>query len=607
MSEDSSAEKTTKTPEPPPTHSQKRVSFPIKKGWLMMVLLFILVPIAAFAGSYYASYQMQSNPSPTPNIPAPTLPTNLVYPTSSYTPPTKVPTNTVSINPGAIEWLSYPQVTNINLVDLENIAEDLQGEVTYHYVGTFEDGSHLINAYVPFAGMGTYYNLYRVVQSPDNTLYVILNPTNDQYSSYTIDDLRSVIQPSILFTDYSIPSLQSPETITLDQGVFDKGIQQTQISMAQLKNPHLLGQVDQKSLYAVYNKDGNNNGADSFFSNAWKPEYGDIQTRFIYLQLPDNTLISYNLDFDFVSDDYIPHITWSDGTTNATYFNTGIRGTGGCGGSIGSVIQEPSDLLSNLQPAGMINQTRYSNKTIYRITDINNLAMNFMYESYKVGRDDTISLDEFATKPTHFLWQDNMGDWHIFTSGDYSSLAECAKPVIYLYPQTKQDVSVSVGADITKSDPLYPSNGWLVTASPDGILSYQGKEYDSLFWEGIGHGQYPNYKDQGVVVPQGEVVSTIQSQLETLGLNQKETHDFLTFWTDKLPQTPYVRLTWLTTEDMNSLAPLTVHPRPDTAIRVFLESEGLYQPKQLTPQKLTAIQRHGFTLVEWGGLLIHNK
>jgi len=56
--------------------------------------------------------------------------------------------------------------------------------------------------------------------------------------------------------------------------------------------------------------------------------------------------------------------------------------------------------------------------------------------------------------------------------------------------------------------------------------------------------------------------------------------------------------------EMNNLAPLTVSPKPDTMIRVFLDFEGLDQPVNLIPQKLFAPQRKGFTLIEWGGLLI---
>ena len=87
------------------------------------------------------------------------------------------------------------------------------------------------------------------------------------------------------------------------------------------------------------------------------------------------------------------------------------------------------------------------------------------------------------------------------------------------------------------------------------------------------------------------------------GLNAQESADFLAFWQPKLPSSPYVRLTWLNTADMNQLAPLQVNPIPKTFIRTFLEFEGLTKPITLIPQKLSSLPRLGFTLVEWGGLL----
>jgi hypothetical protein len=108
----------------------------------------------------------------------------------------------------------------------------------------------------------------------------------------------------------------------------------------------------------------------------------------------------------------------------------------------------------------------------------------------------------------------------------------------------------------------------------------------------------------GVVVAQKDLISTLKSQLKSLGLNSKESADFLDFWTNKLPVTPYIRLTWLGTKEMNQLAPLSVVPSPDTTIRIFLDFAGLNQPVKLIPQKLTSSPRFGFTLVEWGGLLV---
>ena len=109
----------------------------------------------------------------------------------------------------------------------------------------------------------------------------------------------------------------------------------------------------------------------------------------------------------------------------------------------------------------------------------------------------------------------------------------------------------------------------------------------------------------GRVVPTNQVSLAIKSDLIKQGLNVQEIKDFLEFWLPRMPKTPYVRLSWLNTEQMNQLAPLHITPRPDTMIRVFLDFTGQSTATTtLLPQTLTALPRDGFTVIEWGGLLL---
>jgi len=282
----------------------------------------------------------------------------------------------------------------------------------------------------------------------------------------------------------------------------------------------------------------------------------------------------------------------------------------GC--SVGGVgvpfTKSDSTVMSNKKEIGKTS----SGKPVYQIVDPNSQFVKFLYNLYKVGRDyegapPILNINDFANQQNHLLWQDSQGDWQIFLSSEYSALAECGKPVIYLYPQTETQVKVQVGAKITKSEPTYPEKGWSVTAKPNGELTYQNQSYSYLFWEGLGNGIYPDYHDQGTLVSQKDLISTVYKQLSQLGLNQKESADFMEFWQPRLPKTSYVRLTWLNTKDMDTLAPLNVSPKPDTSIRIFLEFEGLEKPIILKSQKLTAPERNGFTLIEWGGLLLKAK
>jgi hypothetical protein len=333
----------------------------------------------------------------------------------------------------------------------------------------------------------------------------------------------------------------------------------------------------------------------------------NVYTKDFYLKLKDSSLIFYNLADQPDMKSFSSSIIFSDSSKPSSSFSQRLVTTCSSSSNI-PYIKPDSSFLSNKKEVGKTS----SGKSIYQITDMNSQFVKFLYNNYKVGRNypggpEIIDINTFTNKQNHLLWQDSQGDWQIFINDDYGAMAECGKPVIYLYPQKETQVKVQVGAKITQSDPTYPTNGWLVTAKPSGELIYQNQSYPYLFWEGLGNGIYPDYRDKGTLVSQKDLIPTLYKQLSRLGLNRKESTDFMEFWQPKLPKTPYVRLTWLNTKDMDILAPLNVSPKPDTHIRVFLEFEGLDQPITLKPQNLTAPKRNGFTLIEWGGLLLKAK
>ncbi len=280
--------------------------------------------------------------------------------------------------------------------------------------------------------------------------------------------------------------------------------------------------------------------------------------------------------------------------------------TRGCGGRASSVSR-----VDNLSDADFRTVAKSpSGQQVYELTDSGSPLIQKAYSEYKdFSSGDTsdvnagISKADFIKAHAIVGYKDHFGQWLIYVRDQLAPAGGCAKPVIYLYPTHSQNVSVRVGANVKLSEPFYdPLTGWQnVLANPNGTLSVGGVKYDSLFWEGPGTGSYPSI-NSGVVVATDQAVTKIRQQLAEQGLNSKEVNDFVDYWKDKLPKTKYVRLTWLNTADMNRLAPLTINPKPDTTIRVFLDFAGLDTPIDLLAQKLNKVDRKGFTVVEWGGL-----
>jgi hypothetical protein len=325
----------------------------------------------------------------------------------------------------------------------------------------------------------------------------------------------------------------------------------------------------------------------------------DLYVRRFYLKTPDKTAIHYyelkNVDID--NDDGTLKVNWLDSSNKTLSFEMPISNCGSGGPRLHIKGFDPSDGIK-------IGTITINGRPLYKLND--DVILKLLYDEYYQegweGHD--YSFEKYKTLLTSVVYQDDLGEWIVLANDKYSHSAECGKPVIYLYPEKNTYVNVSVGANVTVSDPTYVFGGWKnVLARPNGNLTYQGKEYESLFWEGRGNGLYPNVSGIGKVVTQDKLISTVKEDLKSQGLNDKEIADFIEFWKDHLPTTPYVKLTWLTTEEMNTLAPLRVSPKPDTVIRVFLDAKGLNSPIKLTPQQFTKKERNGFTLVEWGGLL----
>jgi len=184
-------------------------------------------------------------------------------------------------------------------------------------------------------------------------------------------------------------------------------------------------------------------------------------------------------------------------------------------------------------------------------------------------------------------------------------MAEKGKPVIYLYPTKKTNVSVKVEpkGGVTVSIPEY-KNGWKVTALPDGtITDKKTKEnYPYLFWESNDYTQTTD-TSEGFVVETAKLEEFFNEKLEILGLNKKEIADFNEFWIAEINKEtkPYTFITFYSSQKINEEAPLTISPKPDSIIRVYFEHIGLDAPIETKEQQLTPAARSGFAVVEWGG------
>lgn len=492
-----------------------------------------------------------------------------------------------------VEWLDEP----VALADLELFKEYYDFTPEYYQIATLSDGKILAYAKLTYQGPA----------DPQVARFKQVGGTR-----YTLLTQHSTTQSNIL--DQLVEEVEIDETTAyaaLDYpGFLEVSGLELQQTWAGFSYNQLFNQIEEA--------EGN---VRTYFGTT---AYGDVyesvspvrdddttlKGKKYLLKLADTSTVIYFDHKPFLADDgtLIAELNQvGDSHLGGKTFANGLISEG-CGYPIGDQFYEfgedelveigttkTGDLLYTLQPG------------------VDHVLFRDAYETYKVGRDypdspiALIAYDDFLNQYPLVIWQDGAGDYIVFMDTNFTALAECGKPVIYLYPTSRTSVSVQVAADVTLSEPTY-GNGWKVIAQPDGRLTLpDGKTIGSLYWEGKGHGLYPKIT-QGKVVPTNQIEQVLRQDLAQLGLNNQETQDFLAFWLPKMPETLYVRLTWLDTPAMDQLAPLTVSPKPDTVIRVFLDFAGQdTQETTLLPQTLRAKPRLGFTVVEWGGLLIGTK
>ena len=175
------------------------------------------------------------------------------------------------------------------------------------------------------------------------------------------------------------------------------------------------------------------------------------------------------------------------------------------------------------------------------------------------------------------------------------------KPIIYIYPKEELNVKIKVSdpKKLTISYPKY-NDGWQVKALTDGtLIAKDNKKYYALYWEG--QGKDNKLKEDGFVVKGEDTANFLEEKLELLGLNYKESNEFIMYWLPKLENNKYNYIRFMTKEEIDNNMKLIINPEPDTLIRVMMEYKGLDKKIKVKEEKLTKVVRKGYTVVEWGG------
>ena len=231
--------------------------------------------------------------------------------------------------------------------------------------------------------------------------------------------------------------------------------------------------------------------------------------------------------------------------------------------------------------------------SLYTIKVNGHLSADWCVGDQVVCTYENIRYDEENNRAEAELLTIAASDWE-------AEPAVARKPVIYLYPEEEMEVSVQLLLDgkLTCTYPAYDS-GWQVTVTPDGTLTdAKGQTYSYLYWEGETTATWD--MAEGFCVKGEDTAAFLEDALAKLGLNRKEANEFIVYWLPLMERNPYNIISFQM-DIYPDTAQLQIDPAPDTLIRVFMVWQAADTFTQLPEQELSAPERTGFTVVEWGG------
>lgn len=180
-----------------------------------------------------------------------------------------------------------------------------------------------------------------------------------------------------------------------------------------------------------------------------------------------------------------------------------------------------------------------------------------------------------------------------------ASLNDARKPAIYLYPTTDMNVEVKVDVNgfLYKDIPAY-GDGWNVSVTKEGLIE---NKYDYLFYEAFL--LQLDLPTEGWVVEYSNLETWLNEKLPELGLNEKESAQFMEYWLNELPVANYYEIKLLDQGFLAENMTLSISPEPDTLIRLIFNFRPLLEKETIKEPFIKTPIRNGFTAVEWGGLL----
>lgn len=207
------------------------------------------------------------------------------------------------------------------------------------------------------------------------------------------------------------------------------------------------------------------------------------------------------------------------------------------------------------------------------------------------------------------------------------------KPAIYLYSDNLPKM-VNVRLDYfvlpKNTVPKTYLNSWKVIAHKDGHITdlrpektdcnslsatfgfeyaqsaCQANNYPYIYWDGDKFVKEVPKKLVGWSVKKENIETFLNEKADEMAMNTNEKTEFVRYWSEIISNYPATdfRVYFLQNEEVDEWIKLSVSPKPDSWNRIEVVFTPIQPNTTSTPYTLKKIQRKGFTMVEWGGIIV---
>lgn len=215
-------------------------------------------------------------------------------------------------------------------------------------------------------------------------------------------------------------------------------------------------------------------------------------------------------------------------------------------------------------------------------------------------------LDDITDKVNDKVYKDTceMLEWlGVNPPNSLPALRTAIKPNIYLYPLEESEITVKFDSPelLLTVIPDYPGE-WKAKVSANSDMIIDGEKYTYLFYESATSDNRMQ-KENGFIVKKENREEFFKTISKFYGFNERETNDFVEFWTNRLDSDKEYYMYPQLTKTIDILMGVKIYPNPDNIFRIWFLFEEINDEKELNEPVKEVVNRDGYEMVEWGGIV----